>query len=477
MTIHNFRYLIHPSRNKACFIAFFLFFSIQADDITEDAANSGFHFLEEYINPRFIAMGTAGAALSGKGFSFYNPAIPFLMKKTYLSVEYGQYPKADLKHAQLEGVLSLEKWFFGLSLHNESIDNIYETNFWGNLPFYNAPFSQQFINMSLVIGFSQWSDFAFALCINGTQDRIHDEHAYALSFSGGAVYMPLPDHLTLGLSILYLGTSTPMLGADSANSWGKGEDLPLNSRFGVSWTDKLKDIPYTAAFDIVYRNVRDRSDRFTKYAKYRFAFPLGVEVWPLPPLAVRLGKRFNRPTEVINFGVGLKLDPLSVDASFVVPKLIDDAEIKWLTSITYNLRSKKTRKPRETVIFEKPLIISPQSSPSDSTIQKTEITPVSAVLPPLKDNDSTVIDSSLSDSTESFILPIDSVSIDTSQTGSSKEPADPTISQSKPLPGKDESAHQEESPALQPEKLEILTLPPVENKPADIPSSDTTRSR
>ena len=344
MYTHRIRRTINNYRNKACFIVSLVIFGLHAYDITEDAANTGFHFLEEYINPRFIAMGTAGTALSGKGFSFYNPAIPFLMNKTYLSVEYGQHPKADLRHAQLVGVLALERWFFGLSFHNESIDDIYETNFWGNLPFYNAPFSQQFINMSLNVGFSQWSDFAFALCFNGTQDRIHDEYAYALSLSAGAVYMAIPERLTLGLSILYLGTSTPMLGADSANSWGEGEDLPLNSRLGISWTDKLKDIPYTAASDIVYRNVRDRSDRFTKYIKYRFTFPVGIEVWPLPPLAIRLGKRFNRPTEVINFGIGLKLDPISVDASFVVPKLIDDAEIKWLTSLTYCLRLKRSKK-------------------------------------------------------------------------------------------------------------------------------------
>lgn len=470
------RSYINITKFTGWFLASFLIFSIYAYDITEDAANTGFHFLEEYINPRFIAMGTAGTALSGKGFSFYNPAIPFLLNKTYLSVEYGQHPKADLRHAQLEGVLALERWFFGLSLHNESIDNIYEANFWGNLPFYNAPFSQQFINMSLNVGFSQWSDFAFALCFNGTQDRIHDEYAYALSFSAGAVYMPVPEHLTLGLSILYLGTSTPMLGSDSANSWGEGEDLPLNSRFGISWTDKLKDIPYSAAFDIVYRNVRDRSDRFTKYIKYRFTFPVGIEVWPLPPLAVRLGKRFNRPTEVINFGVGLKLDPLSVDASFVVPKLIDDAEIKWLTSITYNLRRKRTKKPKENISIEKPLIITPQDSLIDSTTQKIEVTPDTSDQSSMEDIDTAAIDSLVSDSAESLIIPIDSVSLDTSQTGIYQEPEEPAISQSKPIPVDEEPVDHKESPALPPDTVETITLPPVENKPSDIPPQDTTRS-
>ena len=297
------KYTIYNSRKyfkHAVSMVVFFVMGIYAYDITQDAANTGFHFLEEPINPHFIAMGTAGTAQKGKGFSYYNPAIPFLVKRSYLAVEYGQHPKADFRHPQLEGVLFLERWFFGLSFNNASIEDIYETNFWGNLPFYDASFSQQFINMSLNVGFSQWSDFAFALCLNGTQDRIHDEYAYAFSFSAGAVYVPIPEHLTVGLSILYLGTSTPMLGDDSKGAWGKGESLPVNSRLGVAWSDSVRQMPYTVAFDIVYRNVRDKSDEFKKHISDRFTFPLGAEIWVLPPLAVRVGKRINMPTEIIS---------------------------------------------------------------------------------------------------------------------------------------------------------------------------------
>ncbi len=349
-----------------CITALSLPVGVSAGDATEDAANIGFQMLEEPVNPRFIAMGFTGGALAGKGFSFYNPALPFLVGQSYLSAEYGMYPKADLKHTQLETVLSLENWFVGLSLHSESIDDIYETNVWGNPPYYDVPFSAQFTDISLAVGFTQWEDFALALSVNGLQDRIHDESAYALTFSAGAVVVPVPERLSLGLSLLNVGFSTPMLGADSGSVWGEGEKLPLNARFGAAWTDSFKDMPYTVALDVVYRNVRDRSDPFTRHIRDRFTVPLGFELWPLPPLAVRMGKRINFPTEIINFGIGFKLEQLTVDASFVIPRLVDDAELKWLTGITWYLSADHKKRRGKKKAVDKPSTVTQRKPVSDT---------------------------------------------------------------------------------------------------------------
>ncbi len=361
--------------------------NVTAEDVSEDAANTGFHLLEEPVDPYAIAMGYAGTALATKGFSYYNPALPFLVGRTYLSAEYGTHPKGDLKHTQLEAVIKLTRWFVGLSLHSETIEDIYETNYWGWLPFYNTPFTAQFTNISLTIGFSQWEDFAFAVNVNGMQDRIYDAYAYAFSFSAGAVYSPIPDKLSLGLSLLNLGTSTPMLGDDSGGDWGEGEELPFNSRLGIVWKDAFREMPYTVALDVVYRNVRDKSDAFTKHIKYRFSVPVGFEIRPLPPLAIRLGKRFNFPTEIINFGIGLNLDPLAVDASFVIPKLVDDAEIKWLTSITFFLKDRKKEPEEKPAPGKKPPAVSPKDTSADTSSQIMESIPDSGKQPPVKQVD------------------------------------------------------------------------------------------
>lgn len=322
------------------FVAIAGAFPLFAGDITEDAANVGFQLLEEPQNPRSLAMGATGTALDGQGFAYYNPAKAFLAKQSYLTVDFGNYNKADLHDILLESSVLLTNWFVSLSLRNTSVDDIYETNFWGNLPFYDVPFSSQLTAVSLAAGYSQWEDFAIAVCVNGVQDRIHDSYAYALSLSAGAVLKIIPDHLTAGLSMTHLGNSTPMLGDDKGSTWGEGEKLPFNSRLGIAWNYAIKSMPFTAALDIVYRNVRDAGGSFTRRIQDRFTVPLGLEFQPLDFLAIRMGKRFNHRTELLSFGAGLRLDPLEVNLSFVAPKLVDDAQIKWHTSVTYYLRKK-----------------------------------------------------------------------------------------------------------------------------------------
>ena len=44
----------------------------------ENHEPAGFLFLEEPINARLVAMGAVGTAVPGGGYSYYNPAKPFL---------------------------------------------------------------------------------------------------------------------------------------------------------------------------------------------------------------------------------------------------------------------------------------------------------------------------------------------------------------------------------------------------------------
>jgi hypothetical protein len=383
--------------------------AVFAGDITSGPANTGFQMLEEPVNPRNVALGNAGTALAGKGFAGYNPALPFLVKKSYLSAEYGMHPKADLKHAQLETAILFERWFMGLSVHSESIDDIYATTWLGGLPSGDVSFSSQFTEVSLDLGFSQWDDLAFAVSVNALQDRIEEEYAYAFTISAGAVFNPVPDRLYCGLSLLNLGIVTsPMNVTDNGKNWGKGERVPFNSRLGLAWKDVLRDIGYTIAFDVVYRNVRDPDLPFTRYIADRFTFPLGIEVRPVAPLALRIGKRINHATEAISFGLGLDLDPLTVDASFVIPKLVDDSEIKWVTGITYYLRkpekkSKTTSRPTKT---ETPIIITPDTTTTHTTVPAKDSLSVTKAEPESVDTDTGQPSESIDDET----VPTDSTS-------------------------------------------------------------------
>jgi hypothetical protein len=339
-----------------------------AGDAAEDAANTGFQLLEEPVNPRVIGMGSAGTALRSGGFAYYNPASPYLINRTYLSASYGGYPRADWDRVSLEGVISLEKWFIGVDLHTEAVTDLYRVDWTGKWPDMGHSSSWQFTNLSLDVGYSHWEDFAFALCFNYMQEHLFDYYAYALSGSAGVLYIPIPDRLFVGLSLTNIRfASTPMVGKDNGSAWGDGERLPLNSRFGLVWSDKIRKIPYTVALDIVYRNVRDRDLPFSRYIQDRFTVPVGIEVCPIGPLALRLGKRFNHPTEIINFGVGFTVDFLSTDVSFVIPKLVDDAEMKWLANITYYLIKKRHPKPPD---FAPQKTAPPQTTVADTATQE-----------------------------------------------------------------------------------------------------------
>ncbi len=294
-------------------------------EIKKNVAYPGFQLLEEPVSPRHLAMGSAGTAGNGSGFAYYNPAMPFLNTQRYLTAEYGRSP-GDLQRAHFETAIPFSSWYIAAAIHTETISDIFGTSFDGNLPEYNIPFSSQLSNVSIGLGYIKNDLLSVALSLSGIQERIEKEYAYAASISAGLAYKLIPDKFHVGLAAFHLGKATSFL--DSTMDWGEGSALPMSGRLGVSWQDTLKMIPYTFQGDIVFRN-----------ADKRVMVPVGLEVRPIQPLALRIGKRLNHDTEIFNIGCGIDISPLSADVSFVIPKLRSDTELKWLVGVTYTLKS------------------------------------------------------------------------------------------------------------------------------------------
>ncbi len=342
--------IVRESSRKIIYTLFAMLLSISmafTADTKNDAAMTGFHLLESLVSPRTIAMGTAGTALSHSSFAYYNPATPFITDLMYFTPEYGLYNKNDLHKLNFEVSIPADEGFYGIALKSASVGNIYPVNDLGQLPDFGQTFNAQFVQLTLNVVKSKWEDFSYGLNISGIYDRIENYRAFALTFSAGAIYRLFDNRLNLGLSFMNFGWGTSYVrsvvskGEEEEKAiLGDGEKLPSHIRVGSTWSDSLKNgMRYTGAFDIVYRTVRDRDAKFTKHIKDRIYVPVGAEIKIIPQIALRLGKRFNFPTEILNFGAGFDFDPLLLDVAFVIPKIADKAEFKFLGSFTYYIKN------------------------------------------------------------------------------------------------------------------------------------------
>jgi hypothetical protein len=317
------------------------------------AAKSAFQFLEESTVPRQIAMGNAGTAMPGAGFCNYNPAQPYFSNDPSLSIGYSPMP-GDLKAVFAEGFFHRSDLFFGMHLSNHSITGIIPSTVQGTNE--NAPFSSGFSLVSLAAGLRR-ERYGIAITVSGMQDRIGVSTAYGVSMSAGAAYLAVPGKLSLGLGLLNEGTTTGY--TDDTKQWGEGDRMPRCARLGAAYTDTLRRVPITAAVDFVYRDVGDKVQA-AKNVVPRMTLPVGVEVWPTEYVALRMGKRINFETEIINFGVGFRFQPISFDMSFIIAKLYQDVEVKPAFGLTYTPAPKNKSR---TIITAPAVEVKPLASP------------------------------------------------------------------------------------------------------------------
>jgi hypothetical protein len=348
-----------------------LFFSVPAPVYGLDslAAKAAFQFLEDPVVPRLIAMGGAGAAFGGGGFSFVNPAQPLLAEEPYISIGYAPMP-GDLDAPFFETAWFFPGFFAGVYASNHSISGIVPTTEQG--PNYQVdPFSYSFSLVSLDVGYKR-DRVALALTVNGMQERIETSTRYGVSVSVGALYRVIPGKLTAGLALFNEGTATAF--TCNVNEQGQREPLPRSARLGIAYSDTLKTFPVNVACDVVYRDVGDKVQA-AKNIVPRITAPVGIEVWPTSYVAVRLGKRINFETEVINFGAGLRFQPLTFDMAFVVSQLERDVEVKPMFGLTYAIASSPQAPAQK-------LVMPPVNVTDTSALQKTgpAIAPVSEAL-------------------------------------------------------------------------------------------------
>ncbi|MDD5674161.1 MAG: hypothetical protein PHC61_08365 [Chitinivibrionales bacterium] len=281
---------------------------------------AGFIFLEEPLNARSIGMGSAGTAAAGGGFAYYNPSLIAFAPPALTCVEYGQMPQ-DFSQTHLESAWHLGNNFSGgVDWHLYSIGNIIPADEQG--PLQNLTGSSQDTRVSLLAAYT-FHRVALGLAINGMQEQIFTSTAYGVSLSAGAATAFLNDKLRVGVAAFHEGYATSYL--TFPRDWERYR-MPRSARAGAAYRDSLSAVAFTIAADGVYRDEDER-----------FMLPVGLEIKPLPYIALRLGKRFNDDTQVFSCGIGIMVAPLTVDCSFVKAQLVNDSELHWLVGLTYAL--------------------------------------------------------------------------------------------------------------------------------------------
>ncbi len=287
---------------------------------------------DEPTTPRLSAMGGAGTAIPGGGFGFYNAASPAFADQPFISVEYGGLPGSDdatgdLTRSKLEAAWMNRKWFAGVSISNWSTDFLTATE-----QGIGPSASYQLLQASLLGGF-KIGRFAMGNCFDFYQDELADQIIdKAFTWSPGFLYQLVPGKVTLGGSMRnYVRLDTALAGF----AWfGGAISLPRYVRAGAAWTDTLKgaSMPFTAAADLVYSEVYRR-----------LTMPVGFELWVLPCFAARLGVPINNQTDLVHFGVGLRINSITCDFDYGLtqPGQItgESIEQKWLLSLSYSLPS------------------------------------------------------------------------------------------------------------------------------------------
>ncbi|NLL14399.1 MAG: hypothetical protein GX267_13435 [Fibrobacter sp.] len=327
------------------------------------AAEAYYGFIEEPINPRTSAMGSAGTALlNGGGFSFFNPALPSL-NRPYVSLEFGRLSE-DLGRGQLELSTNFSRWFLGGSFQSQSIEFPYADERGPK----DAYGSEQSLMATLSVGIKR-ERFAIGVAVNGIHDRIANDYSYGLTGSAGAIYKVIPEKMVAGVAILHFyGRNTGFI--DSLDDHFRDDELPMNARAGVSWTDSVKGkIPYTISTDIAY-----------SFNHEKLMVPIGGEAWILPMLALRLGKRINHPTDVLTMGIGLKLANINYDVAFIPVRYESDVEMKWTMNLTYGLPFVSKRK----LAAQKAIDSSKTISPAVDSLETKAATEDSTNLTPAK---------------------------------------------------------------------------------------------
>jgi hypothetical protein len=296
--------------------------------LTSSFAGTDFYaFLEEPVASAVTGMGASGTASGMGGFTFYNPAGLSLRDKSFITFDFTRLAN-DLGRGYIESGWVFPTWFIGGTFQTQSI-NVQRTDITGILDGAFAP--TRGTMLSLLTGIKR-ERYSLAIALNGVQEVIGDYSSYGASGSIGLLINIVPEHITAGVTAIHgAGRHTSFLDGKEKL---KSERFPATIRAGACLKDSLlHKFPIIVSADVVYN---DNDELVT--------IPIGIDFRILPPLTIRLGKRFNHPSDLFALGLGLQWKNIAFDASVTPYVLGPDLFVKRSAGVTYSLPSRRVVK-------------------------------------------------------------------------------------------------------------------------------------
>ena len=263
---------------------------------------TGFAFLELPAGARVAAMGGAGATLAeGPAALFWNPAA---MAPT--EARTGSHGRAIFDHHEsiqtfrqelVGGVLEKGGDGLGLALNAHYTEGFDERDELGNL-------TGTIGANDFAVAFGLAKTAAPGLRLGAALQWVHEDlagtGASAVALSGGGLYaLPSVKGLTLGAAFRNLGGSPNFKGVDGSD--GADVPQPMTLQAGASYGRTV----WRAAADVVKLKGDTAEGR------------LGLEVRPVPTLALRAGWMTGQDAADLTAGAGIAVGRFDFDYAFV----------------------------------------------------------------------------------------------------------------------------------------------------------------
>ncbi|ERP38803.1 hypothetical protein [Chitinivibrio alkaliphilus] len=298
------------------------------------AGRSGFQFLRRPVSISSSGMGGGGTADVSDFTRYINPALAGDMEGPELNMAFGNTTFQDNLRFSGEMAFPFGSYFFGITMLNHRIDDIYLTgDLQSEVPTVSTAWQSS--DFSVTAGVNRNRYFRWAVSLGGAFEEFDGYRAGAFVASAGTQVRLLEEQLLLGFSALNLGQSTSFL-RDSTDL-GDGEDLPRTFRAGAAWRTSLGEVRVQPFADIVYYHTYDPDDGVRENISDRVFYPLGLVVTPVEWMRLRVGKNLGHETDLVAFGTTLQADYLSARLAFAVQDFDGARHMEWNLGVGFDI--------------------------------------------------------------------------------------------------------------------------------------------